>query len=373
MAVLPGFLGPSNRSHAYTFDNERTVNLYPEIKDKGTPKSGMTLIKVPGMQPFVSLPAGPVRAIYHQDGECWAIGGTAFCEIFPNRNYIVRGTVAADSYPATISSNGQNGHQLFVTSGGYGYIYDLITKEIEQITDDGFPYPVAMGDFVNSSFLALQRSSNKVFYSDLLDGTSWSGLNFFQTSLTADDKPAMVVNHGDIWLFGTQRSEIWVGDGSNGFAPIPGTIVESGIIAPWSVQRLDNTVYYLSGDERGNNQVVRIAGGYTPEIVSTYAISTYLNALGPNATNDAMAWTYSEENHAFYVLYVPSAETTLVYDVSTDLWHERALWDDDLMRFIPDFGRCHAFAFGKHLVGDRGSGTVFHQSLEYQQDLVVDA
>jgi hypothetical protein len=40
--------------------------------------------------------------------------------------------------------------------------------------------------------------------------------------------------------------------------------------------------------------------------------------------------------------------------------------------FIPDFGRCHMFpSWGVHLVGDRGSGTVFHQSLEFQQDLVV--
>jgi hypothetical protein len=195
-----------------------------------------------------------------------------------------------------------------------------------------------------------------------------------QTSKTADDKIAMIVNHGEVWLLGTQRSEIWVdqGDVNTPFAPIPGTIIESGIVAPWSVQRLDNTIYYVQGDERGSNQVVRIAGGYTPEVVSTFAISTYLNELGPARTKNAIAWTYNEENHAFYLLYIPDAPTTLVYDVAVDLWHERALWDDDLMVFIPDFGRCHCFpSWGVHLVGDRGSGTVFHQSLEFQQDLVV--
>lgn len=369
---LPGFLGPSNKSRAYTFDNERTVNKYPELRDAGSPKSGIALLNAPCMQARYALPAGPVRAIFAQDGECWAIGGTAFCELFNNDTYIVRGEVAADGYPASISSNGQNGHQLFVTSGGYGYIYDLITKEIDLITADGFPYPVAKGDFVASSFVALERSTNKFYFSALNDGTSWAGLDVAQTSLTADDKTGMIVNHGEVWLLGTQRSEIWVpqGSGNNVFAPIPGTIIESGIAAPWSVQLLDNTIFYVTGSERGAGQVVRM-DGYTPKIISTHAISTYLNRL--SQVSNAIAWTYEEEGHAFYLLYCPAAETTLVYDVSTDLWHERALWDDHLIRWEPDYGRCHAFVWGRHLVGARNSGAVYEQRLDLYQDLELVA
>ena len=371
--ILPGFLGPSARSRAYTLDNERTVNLYPELREKGNPKSGMALLPVPCCVATYSLPAGPIRDIYSQDGECWAVAGTAFCELFANGAYIVRGTVAADAYPATISSNGQNGHQLFITSGGLGYIYDLITKDIEQITDDGFPYPVASGGFVASSFVVLQRSTNKFYFSALNNGLVWSGLDVAQTSLTADDKIGMTINHGEVWLWGTQRSEIWVPQvgGSSAFAPIPGTIIESGTIAGFSPSRLDNTIYLLGGDERGANIAYRM-NGYTPERVSTHAIETYLNSL-PGGTSGALSWTYQEEGHAFYVLQVPNADTTLVYDVATDLWHQRALWDTDLIRDVPDYGRCHTFVWGRHLVGDQYSGTVFVQRLDASQDVEVAA
>lgn len=369
--ILPGFVGPSNTSRARSFDCEDTINLYLERRDAGSPKAEWALLGCPGMLPTYRLPAGPVRALFYQDGRCFAIGGTAFCELFPNRTYIVRGTVALDAYPATISSNGSNGFQVFVTSGGYGYIFDLEDNTFVAITDDGFPFPVVMGGFIASSFVALKRASNTFQYSDLNDGLVWDALNVAQTSLTADHKTALAINHGELWLYGTQRSEIWVpqAGGTDPFAPLSGTIIEHGIIAPWSAQRLDNTLLWVGGDERGDNIVFR-ANGYTPQRVSTFAVETYLNQL-PTTAN-AIGWTYQEEGHAFYLLYLPAADETLCYDVSTDSWHKRAIWDTDLIRWRPHLGRCHAFAFGKHLVGDRTSGTVYQMRLDYYFDGVID-
>jgi hypothetical protein len=49
-----------------------------------------------------------------------------------------------------------------------------------------------------------------------------------------------------------------------------------------------------------------------------YAIQSYGNIT------DAIGYTYQQDGHPFYVLIFPSAEATWVYDVSTQLWHERA-------------------------------------------------
>lgn len=370
---LKGFIGPSARSRSHSFNVEATYNLYLELKEAGSPKSGAALFGVPGCEPWYQLPAGPVRALFTQNGRTFAIGGNAFCELYPNRTFLVRGQVAIDAFPASFASSGNNSDELMITSGGYGYAFDLAFNDFEQITDDGFPYPVTRCGFVGSSFLALQAHTNRVYYSDLNDVTSWSGINFFQTSLTTDDKPAMIVNHGEIWLPGTQRSEIWAPtDGSNTpFQPIGGTVVEQGIIAPWSLDRLDNTIFWLGGDERGANVVFRM-NGYTPERVSTFAVETYLNQL--QTTTNAIAWTYQEEGHAFYLLYLPAADTTLCYDVSTDSWTQRALWDPDLIRWTPYVGRCHTFAFNStHLIGDIASGAVYKQSLDLQDFTVIAA
>jgi hypothetical protein len=96
--------------------------------------------------------------------------------------------------------------------------------------------------------------------------------------------------------------------------------------------------------------------------------------------DDAIAWAYQDEGHSFYVLLLPTPPprdafgvdwTTWVYDVATGVWHERALWDDTRLRWLPHYGRCHAYAIGKHLIGDRASGVIYEYSLQLREDIEV--
>jgi hypothetical protein len=226
---------------------------------------------------------------------------------------------------------------------------------------------VAQVVFLNSRFIVRVLNTNLFHYSALLDGLDWNGLDFFRTSITADNKPSMIANHSNLWLFGTQRTEVWqnVGNVNTPFEPIPGAVIEHGIRAPWSAQRLDNTILWVGGDERGSNIVFR-ANGYTPERVSTNAVERYLDDLP--SISSAVGFTYQQEGHAFYLLYVPNAETTLCYDVSTNLWHERAVWDVRLLRWFPMWARTHMFAFNRHLVGDYHSATIYSLELDYYLD-----
>lgn len=374
--ILPGFVGPSNQSRALSFDNERTINLYHERRDTGTPKSGYALLDCPGIYPRWNLPAGPIRAIFYQDGRAFAIGGPVFVELYPNYTYLVRGLVAVDGFPASISSNGNNGFQLFITSGGYGYVFNTRFNDFEQITDDAFPYPVSMGVFADGYSVALKYNSNQFFLSSLNDSLEWNGLDTAQTSESSDNKITLACNHRELWLQGTKHTEIWVnvGDSGGGFPyqPVPGTLIESGTIAAWGTQLLDNTIFYIGGSERGARVVYRM-DGYTPSRVSTFGVEQYLNAL--TTVSNAICWTYEEGGHAFYLIYLPAAETTLCYDVSTDLWHERSNWDDFLIRDVPHRGRCHAYAAsfngGQHLVGDRENGAIYEMALSYSTDYLV--
>lgn len=364
---LRGFIGPSNVDRGYTFDNERTINLIPTKPQAGTPKNpDGYFYGAPGLRPRYALPAGPIRGQFTQNGRAFAVGGTSFCELFPNQTYIVRGVMELNANPASMASNGTGGNQIMITSGGFGYIFDLTTNTLSQITDVNFPANAAQCEFLNSYFIVRVGGTNQFYYSALLDGTDWNGLDFFRTSLTADNKTSMIANHGDLWLFGTQRTEVWqvVANGTTPFQPIPGALVEHGIGAPWSAARLDNSIFWLGGDERGKNIIFR-ADGYTPSRISTNAIERYLDALD---TSPALGWTYQQEGHAFYLLHIPTAETTLCYDISTDLWSERAVWDSRLMRWFPMWARNHMFAFGKHLVGDYQSSTIYELDLDWHFD-----
>lgn len=364
MSRLAGFTGPSNVASAKPVDAERTINRIPCVADAGTPKVKTWLESAPGYAPFCGLGAGPVRALFAQDfgsgDRAFAVGGGVLYEILPTHTAVALGTVALDGNPATIHTNGTAGYQLFIVSGGLGYIYNLNTSTLTQITDDGFPNICARGEFCGGFFLALQAHNNVWAFSDPEDGLVWPGLNFVEVSESTNDIRALIVNHNEVWNIGQKTTEIWVLDGSSSvFGPIGGTFIESGTWAPWSAAKVDNTIIWVSGDERGNGTVYR-ANGYNPQIISTRAIDAMLQ--GAPRFDDAIAWTYQENGHSFYVLNVPSLKTTPVYDVTTGLWHERGLWDDRLIDYTPDVGRCHCFAFGQHLVGDRSTATVYRMS-----------
>lgn len=371
MARLEGFVGPTYTARSSNYNAERCINFYPEFSRNSTPKTKGMLVGTPGLARFAALPAGPIRAIFFQDGRCFAVGGGTFFEVFAGGTHIIRASgLAVDTNPATISSNGAAGHQLFITSGGIGYIYDLVANTFATIADPGFPSPCLMGNFVDSYFITLLANSTQFHISALLDGMSWNGLDVAQVSESSDSKIALGISHRNVWLFGTKRTEVWYNSGAANFPfePISGVFVEHGIIAPYSVVNLDNTIYWIGGSEQGDGIVWR-ANGYTPERVSTHAVEFFFNTYP--TLSDIIGFAYQDEGHSFLWYYVPTADTSWVYDVATDLWHERALWNPELTNWEPHLARCHTFGFGKHLVGDRQSGTIYDMSLDYLDDTIV--
>ncbi len=371
--IFQGFCGGSATERVPTINLERTINFYPAYADSGTPKVPIYCAHTPGLHPWVVLSDGPVRAIFFEDGRCFAVGGATFFEVFGSQNYTSRGPVAVDSYAATISTNGTAGHQLFITSGGHGYIFDLNANVLTEITDPDFIRPTAMGVFVDGYFVSLVRGTRTFQLSDLEDGTSWSGLDVAEVSQSSDNLISMTVHRRELWLAGSKTTEIWADIGTNNFpfAPIPGAMLWEGTMGPSCTAELDNSLFWVGQNANGARMVYK-AEGYTPQRISTNAMEQYL-AQAPR-TDDIVTYAYQEEGHAFFVILVPSLPTTPVYDVAGPdraKWHERADWDDRFARWTPHPTRCHAFAFGKHLVGDRRSPAVYEMSLNFTTDQLV--
>ena len=354
----PGFIGPSNELASPTVDVERTINWYLETASPGTGKSPAYLRPTPGLKPFLVLGTGPVKTVFYMDGRGWAVGGTGVYEIFGNATSTGRGFVLSSGRSPTISSNGSAGNQLFITSGGGGYILDLLTNTLTAIADVDFETPSAGGLFVDGYFVNLVANSRRFQISALEDGTDWDPLDVFEISTASDNILNFTVVHREIWLMGSQTTQVWanIGDPDTPFAPVPGSLMPQGIWAPDSLVVSDNTVFWLGQSTRGVN-VVYMARGYNPQRISTFAIEHYLEAQP--TTQDAIGWTYQQSGHTFYAIYGPTWETTLVYDITTGQWHERALWDAHLLRWLPHLGQCSTFGFGKVLVGDRKSPAVY--------------
>ena len=364
-----GFIDGTYPDRARVAEAQRTINLLPHLMQSGKAVNEMVLLRTPGLSVFTELEDSPNRALFAEDGRVFSVNGSSFYELFANGTFVRYGSVAEDADPATIVSNGETtGGQLLITSGGKAYIFDLAAGSLTETMPT--VAHAHMGAFVDGYFIVLDRSANQFQLSALADGSTWDPLDIATRNFASDRILAIWADQRELWLYGSKKSEVWYNSGDRDFPfqPITGTFIENGIVAPFSPARAANTTLWLGGSERGTG-VCLGAEGYTPKRVSTHAEEYQWQRL--SRIDDAIGFSYQEEGHTFYCLYLPAAETTWVYDVTTNRWHERALWNPDRLCFEPHLARSHAAVFGKHLVGDRQSGAIYDQSLAYLEDSVI--
>jgi hypothetical protein len=201
----------------------------------------------------------------------------------------------------------------------------------------------------------------------LLDGTSVDPLDFASAEGSPDGLVGLIVDHREAWLFGTDSVEVWYDSGAADFPlqRIQGAFNEIGCVAAFSIAKLDNGLFWLGTDARGQGIVYR-ANGYTGVRVSTHAIEYAIAQYGN--ISDAVAYTYQQEGHAFYVLTFPSANATWVYDVATQAWHERAGWNTALGQFTRHRSNCQCNFGGNIIVGDYENGNIYTLSLSVYAD-----
>jgi hypothetical protein len=128
---------------------------------------------------------------------------------------------------------------------------------------------------------------------------------------------------------------------------------------------MDNTVYWLGQDENGNGTVWKASGAYQPQRVSTHAVEYAIGRF--SRIDDAVAWTYQQEGHTFYVLNFPTGNQTWVFDASTGLWHRR-VYRDSINGYNRHRGQCQIAFANLNLVGDWQNGNVYSMELDTYTD-----
>jgi hypothetical protein len=365
-----GFCGWSNHASAPNINAEDTYDFVPEITVPGRAKSKVVMYRRPGLEAFGTAGAGPHRASLEENGRAFVLSGTGFYEAFADGTFTLRGSVAFSSEPGTLHGNGTGGHQIFIVSGGLGYIFDTNTNVFAAISDPDFPADVAMGFYIKGHFGVVQRNTRTFAISAAFDGTSWSALDIGEKSGTVDYLIAGIVDQdqSELWLIGPRSMEVWWYSGAAGFPlePIPNRIVPIGGGAAFSWIDIGGTVYGLGESKDGGHVVVRFQGGYTPERISTHALEHEIQ--GYAMVDDAQAFSTEWHGHRFFVLTFPSADTTHVYDEASGGWTHWSRWDTTTGERRSFLGHGHIFAFGKHLMGSRSDG----QFYEFTDEVFAD-
>ena len=169
-----------------------------------------------------------------------------------------------------------NGIQLFIAANPQGYIYNANTDVFQQITDPDFPGAATVG-YIDGYFVFNEPNSQKIWVTQLLDGTSVDPLDFASAEGNPDNVVAIFVDHREVWVYGTNSTEVWYNAGLLDFplARIQGAFNELGCAAPYSIAKMDNQIYWLGKDARGQGMVYR-AAGYIGQRISTHAIEWQL-------------------------------------------------------------------------------------------------
>lgn len=379
MPSLPGFIGPTYADLTRPVSAQETVNLFPEKVEVPSGSVDMILRKVPGRRPAAQLSDGPIRGMFAKNGLVFVVAGVSLFELTQgdlildsgvySHNWTRIGTVLADDYMADMETNGAGGNQLFIVSGGAGYICSIVpgvVRTLAQISG-GFPANARRACFLNGYFYTM--SGLFIYASNLEDGLTWSAASKFQRSTASDDLQSIVVDeHKILWLIGERTSEPLYDAGLTPFplTPVQNAFMGHGTPARDSVCRFDNTVFALGQSETGGRYAYIISNGQAAQRISTHAIENTWR--GYTRVDDAAAWAYTEMGHSFVVLTFPSANATWVYDASVQMWHRRGHWNSARNSYDSDLLVGHCFGFGKHLVGARDSQWIYQQSLDIYSD-----
>jgi hypothetical protein len=195
-----------------------------------------------------------------------------------------------------------------------------------------------------------------LWITDLLDGTSIDGLDFASAEGSPDNLVAVLSNFRELWAFGTNSIEVWYNSGALDFPlqRIQGAFNELGCAAAFSIAKMDNGVFWLGKDARGQGIVYR-ANGYQGERISTHAVEWHIQTYGN--ISDAIAYTYQQVGLSFYELTFPSADKTWVFDVATGAWHERAGFVAGV--FTRHRSNCQVSFNSEIIVGDYANGNLY--------------
>ena len=352
-------LGSAYVARSINAADNRMVNLFPEIIPEGG-KEPAFLNRAPGLTLLSTVGTGPIRGLWAFNGVGYVVSGLSLYKITSSYVATFLGTVSGTG-PVSMADNGT---QLFIACNGPSYIYNSLTNVFVQITDVDFPGAVTVG-YLDGYFVFIEPNSQKVWVTALLEGTSIDPLDFASAEGSPDGLVSMIVDHREVWLFGTNSVEVWYDAGNADFPlqRIQGAYNEIGCAATYSVAKLDNGLFWLGADARGQGIVYR-ANGYTGQRISTHAIEYAIAQYG--TISDAIAYTYQQEGHAFYVLTFPSANATWVYDVSTQAWHERAAFSNGL--FLRHRSNCQMAFNNEIVVGDFENGNLYAFDLDIYAD-----
>lgn len=122
-------LGPGIAGKSLSVSAQKRQNIYMEVKQEKD-KTNLAAYGTPGLKQFAYLGDHPVRGMwwYQAQNRLYAVAGQYLFEVYNNGTYANRGTLLTSQNPVSFSDNGT---QIIMVDGKYGYIYQPTTIPLD--------------------------------------------------------------------------------------------------------------------------------------------------------------------------------------------------------------------------------------------------
>jgi hypothetical protein len=352
-------IGPSYTAKSNVVADEECINWFAESIETPGAQTKWSYFATPGLFLFSASDDGPARGSFWTGSRFFSVIADTLYSVAADGTKTALGSIDNDGFSVSIAASNI---QLLIVGAGKAYCFTFATSALVEVTSLLAGTPV-MGKYSDGYFIVMFSGNNKFQISAVLDGTTWPGIQVNAVSVFPEDIVSIEVSHRELWIFGSQHAQPYMDTGSlEIFDVIPGALIDTGCAATFSPCLVDNTIFWISEDQRGARQAWR-ANGYTPMRISTHAVETALSSY-PDISG-LVSYSYQDNGHLFWVLYIPGTDCSWAFDVAENLWSKRAEWSPQTATFGPHKSWNHAYAWGKHIVGDWGSGNLYEMKLPF--------
>lgn len=336
---IPLILGQSSSKAASAAESvERLFNAYLEAVPKG--KEPSTTYGTPGLTAWCSGLSGDVRGGIEMGEIAYAVAGTVFYRIDAAGVASALGTIPNDD----LVSMATDGTNIVIVTEGLIYVWNGTTLGL--VTDPDAP-AAAWVVWSDGYFIFGEVGTQIFFISALADPTNFDALDFASAEWKPDLLRGAFILRKTLYLAGVKTIEAQQNDGGADFpfTPYSDILIDVGVAGRDAIDTTNGVAFWLA-----NDLTARRLDGLTATVISTAPMAALIKAWADPAATVVSSHVLG--THLFVVFRNPDG--CIVFDQSTELWHERGSYLQDSWR-----ARVYFECYGLALFGSASDGTIY--------------
>ena len=308
-------------------------NCFPERVESGVPENARyEIVKRPGLgSATYNQTDGVGRGMYIWNGDIYYVVADA---VYKNGSAL---TVTLSTSTGKVyweqMGGGSSSQKLLLLAGQD--VYTIVSGGTVTIHSGGTQANAQVGTVAGGicsldGYAFVCDTDGKILHNNTQNDTtanmSWSSANIISANVFSDSLKGVCRHLNYVVGIGDWSTEFFYNAGNTSgsiLSRAEGTVIRYGTPNFATLWQDENLIVWLARSKDGGNCVM-VLDGLTPKIVSTKAIERILNAY---KVTDAYAYGVRIAGHVFYFLTLPTADKTLAFSLTDNMWCEWTTYD----------------------------------------------